>query len=76
MRTPTVLNLGATALIVLAMSAASGALPTPASAAEPTSITTAAPGPSLGDISRVEELQSLLARDRGKYRVVLLLSPT
>ncbi len=73
MRAPTVLTLSAAALIVLTMSAAPG-IPG-AAAAEPAGMS-AAPAPTLGDVNRVEELQALLARDRGKYRIVLLLSPT
>ncbi len=61
------------ALIVFAMSAA--AVPAVASPAAPDGAAASA-GPTLGDVRSLADLEALFAADRGKYRIVLLLSPT
>ncbi len=61
------------ALIVFSMSAAAApALAAPA----PPARTAAAAVPTLANVHSVADLEALFAADRGKYRLVLLLSPT
>lgn len=54
---------------------AGGALPAHESPA-PAAKTAAPKGPTLGDVRSLSDLEALFAADRGKYRIVLLLSPT
>ena len=65
------LRLGVLAFAVFA----AGAGATPA-AAPPASPAQPAATPAIGDIQKIDDLQALFDADKGRYRIVVLLSPT
>lgn len=62
---------------VLALAAFAAGAGASVASSRPEAVAAAAPAkPSIGDVQKIEDFQALFDADRGKYRIVVLLSPT